>query len=76
MAHQFLQCLLGLIGPIMFCMVVAYWLHGAKRLTEKDVSDGEVDEQVVAGGPGSPGAGASHQEEEVAEDRDGDGHHV
>lgn len=43
---------------------------------QEDVPDGEVDEQVVSGGPRSLGATARDQEEEVAENGEGDGHHV
>ena len=38
--------------------------------------DGQVDEEIVSRGPGSPGAQAGDDEEQVAEDGDHDGDHV
>ncbi len=46
------------------------------ELTKKNVSNGEIDEQVVAGGPRPSGARARHEEEEVAENGDDDRHNV
>ena len=45
-------------------------------LTQKDISDGEIDEEIVSGRPRSSRAGAGDEEEEVAEDGDDDGHDV
>jgi hypothetical protein len=53
----------------MYCDVI-------NGLTQKDVSDGEIDEEIVSGCPRSPRASAGDEEEEIAEDGDDDGHDV
>ena len=61
-------------GRMTSCVAVPTKKHF--KLTQKDVSDGEVDEQVVSGCPGPFCARARHQEEEIPDDGDHDRHDV